>query len=99
MSEAEKLRDTLRSIQEPRGYYFNKDEARTLELLQALLTNKARYGYMVCQTGSCWARTIPTRIRKSACDFSKGCPYHKRKRIRSMVSTPARSVSRFEIYL
>jgi ferredoxin-thioredoxin reductase catalytic chain len=48
MSEAEKLYETLKKIQEPKGYYFNKDRERTLDLLEALLINKERYGYMGC---------------------------------------------------
>ena len=45
---AEKLYQSLKNIQEPKGYYFNKDKARVLELLEALLLNKKRYGYMAC---------------------------------------------------
>ncbi|MBW1775567.1 MAG: ferredoxin:thioredoxin reductase [Deltaproteobacteria bacterium] len=55
MTDAEKLFETLKKIQEPKGYYFNEDKERTLELLEALLVNKERYGYMGCpcrlQTG------------------------------------------------
>ena len=48
MNEVEKLYETLRKIQEPRGYLFNKDRERIFELLEALLVNKKRYGYMAC---------------------------------------------------
>jgi len=48
MTEVEKLYDMLKGIQEPKGYFFNKDRERTLELLQALINNRERYGYMVC---------------------------------------------------
>ena len=48
MQEVEKLYDMLRKTQEPKGYYFNKDKDKVFELLQGLLTNKARYGYMSC---------------------------------------------------
>lgn len=48
MSEAEKLYETLKKIQEPKGYFFNNDRERTLDLLEALLINKERYGYMGC---------------------------------------------------
>ncbi len=47
-SEAEELYERLRKLQEARGYFFNADRERTLELLEALLVNKRRYGYMVC---------------------------------------------------
>jgi ferredoxin-thioredoxin reductase catalytic chain len=48
MNELEKLYETLRKIQEPKGYCFNKDSQRVFELLEALLVNKRRYGYMSC---------------------------------------------------
>ncbi|WP_027185773.1 ferredoxin-thioredoxin reductase catalytic domain-containing protein [Desulfovibrio inopinatus] len=46
--DAQTLRTTLRKIQEPKGYFFNADEKMTLALMDSLLTNKDRYGYMVC---------------------------------------------------
>ena len=48
MKEEEQLYETLKKIQEPKGYYFNTQKERVLELLQALLLNKSRYGYMSC---------------------------------------------------
>ena len=48
MKEVEKLHDMLRKVQEPKGYYFNRDKERVFELLEALLVNKKRYGYMSC---------------------------------------------------
>ncbi len=48
MNEVEKLYETLRKIQEPKGYYFNNDKEKVFELLQGLLVNKDRYGYMSC---------------------------------------------------
>jgi ferredoxin-thioredoxin reductase catalytic subunit len=42
------LYEKLRPIQEAKGYFFNADRERTLELLEALLHNKDRYGYMAC---------------------------------------------------
>lgn len=46
--EVENLYEMLRKVQEPKGYYFNIDRERTYDLLEALLVNKARYGYMSC---------------------------------------------------
>lgn len=46
--DSEKLYESLKRIQEAKGYYFNADRERTFELLEALLLNKARYGYMAC---------------------------------------------------
>ena len=48
MSEVGKLYEVLKKTQEPKGYHFNKDKNRVFELLEALLTNKDRYGYMAC---------------------------------------------------
>ena len=47
-SEVDDLHETLKKIQEPKGYYFNRDREKTFQLLRALLTNKDRYGYMSC---------------------------------------------------
>ncbi|MCP4747447.1 MAG: ferredoxin:thioredoxin reductase [Desulfobacteraceae bacterium] len=46
--DAARLYETLKKIQEPKGYYFSNDKNRVDELLNALLVNKERYGYMVC---------------------------------------------------
>ena len=48
MMDVEKLYEMLKKAQEPKGYYFNEDKERTFELLEALLQNKERYGYMGC---------------------------------------------------
>ncbi len=48
MNDVEKLYEMLKKLQEPKGYFFNKDKARVFELLQALIVNKERYGYMAC---------------------------------------------------
>jgi len=44
----QEFHDMLRKVQEPKGYYFNQDKERVFELLEALLQNKERYGYMSC---------------------------------------------------
>lgn len=44
----EQLYQMLKKAQEPKGYYFNKDKEKVFELLQGLLINKERYGYMAC---------------------------------------------------
>jgi len=48
MTEAEKLYATLKPVQEARGYEFNADTTLVMELLEGLLFNKRRYGYMSC---------------------------------------------------
>jgi ferredoxin-thioredoxin reductase catalytic chain len=42
------LYEMLRKVQEPLGYFFNKDREAVNDLLNSLLINKERYGYMVC---------------------------------------------------
>ena len=46
--ETKKLYEMLKKSQEEKGYFFNKDKDRVFELLEALLLNKERYGYMAC---------------------------------------------------
>ncbi len=48
MMDVEKLYAQLKKVQEPQGYYFNKDNARTMDLLAGLIYNRERYGYMAC---------------------------------------------------
>ncbi|MFP4453701.1 MAG: ferredoxin-thioredoxin reductase catalytic domain-containing protein [Desulfobacterales bacterium] len=45
---AQELYEKLKKVQEPKGYYFNRDTEYVFELLNALLANKERYGYMTC---------------------------------------------------
>lgn len=42
------LYEILKNSQESKGFFFNKDKDRVLEILQDLLVNKERYGYMSC---------------------------------------------------
>ncbi|KAF0188140.1 MAG: hypothetical protein FD168_2016 [Desulfobulbaceae bacterium] len=47
-TQVDELYDALKKIQEPKGYFFNRDKERDFDLLRGLLTNKDRYGYMSC---------------------------------------------------
>ena len=47
-TEIDDLHDLLKKINEPKGYYFNRDNERTFDLLRGLMNNKDRYGYMAC---------------------------------------------------
>jgi len=44
----DQLYEMLKKAQEQKGYHFNKDKTKVFQLLEALLTNKDRYGYMSC---------------------------------------------------
>jgi ferredoxin-thioredoxin reductase catalytic chain len=46
--DAETLFEKLKKVQAAKGYYFNTEKERVMDLLEALITNKDRYGYMVC---------------------------------------------------
>ncbi|WP_207262177.1 ferredoxin-thioredoxin reductase catalytic domain-containing protein [Desulfovibrio sp. Huiquan2017] len=46
--DAKQLYASLKKIQEPKGYHFNTDMDMTMPLLESLLTNKERFGYMAC---------------------------------------------------
>lgn len=46
--DIDKLFDGLQKTQEPKGYVFNKDKDKVMALLEALVLNKDRYGYMAC---------------------------------------------------
>jgi ferredoxin-thioredoxin reductase catalytic subunit/glutaredoxin len=47
-TEIDDLYEKLKVINEKKGYFFNRNEDKTFELLRGLLVNKERYGYMVC---------------------------------------------------
>ena len=44
----DQLYNALKKTQEAKGAYFNKDKDLVFELLESLLLNKERYGYMAC---------------------------------------------------
>ncbi len=44
----EELYEMLKKVQEPKGYFFNKDKEWVLNILKDLLINKERYGYTSC---------------------------------------------------
>jgi len=46
--DTQQLYEMLKKVQEPKGYFFNNDMEKVFELLQGLLVNKDRYGYMAC---------------------------------------------------
>ncbi len=48
MMNVDQLFEQLKKINEPQGYYFNRDMESTMFLLNGLLTNRERYGYMCC---------------------------------------------------
>lgn len=48
MNHVEQLYQMLKKSQEAKGYYFNKDKDKVFSLLEGLLLNRERYGYMCC---------------------------------------------------
>ena len=43
-----RFREVVRQAQEPQGFFFNPDEGLVSELLEGLVVNRDRYGYMSC---------------------------------------------------
>jgi len=48
VTETERYYELIRKIQEPKGYFFNNDRNWAMGIINDLLLNKARYGYMAC---------------------------------------------------
>ena len=46
--EAQELYNRLKPLQEKKGYYFSDDTELVSDLMEALLINRERYGYMAC---------------------------------------------------
>ncbi len=69
--DVQKLYGMLKKIQEAKGYYFNMDRERTFELLEGLLINKGRYGYMGCPC------RLPSGDRKKDQDIICPCVYRE----------------------
>jgi ferredoxin-thioredoxin reductase catalytic chain len=46
--EVSALYERLKPLQEKKGYFFNKNLDHTFMILEGLLVNKERYGYMSC---------------------------------------------------
>ncbi|MBN2602008.1 MAG: ferredoxin:thioredoxin reductase [Candidatus Marinimicrobia bacterium] len=63
---SDELYQMMRKTQEPKGYYFNRFTEHTFRLLDSLLINKDRYGYMSC----------PCRLASNDRDWDKDiiCP-------------------------
>ena len=48
MISVDQLYEMLKKAQEPKGYFLNKDKDRVFDLLDGLIRNSVRYGYMSC---------------------------------------------------
>ena len=69
--KAKELYDMFRKVQEPKGYYFNKDLGKVMELLEGLLENRERYGYMCCPC------RLSARDRHKDADIICPCVYRE----------------------
>ena len=70
-TEVDDLHDELKKINEPKGYFFNKDTERTFDLLRGLMTNNDRFGYMACPC------RFPSGERSSDEDIICPCIYRE----------------------
>jgi len=68
MTPAE-LYEMMKKVQEPKGYFFNKDKEWVLTILADLLINKERYGYMSCPC------RLAAGIREKDADIICPCQY------------------------
>jgi ferredoxin-thioredoxin reductase catalytic subunit len=48
VSNAEETYERLKRVNEPKGYFFSDNPVLVMELIDGLLVNKERYGYMCC---------------------------------------------------
>jgi ferredoxin-thioredoxin reductase catalytic chain len=65
------LYEALKKVQEPKGYYFNAEKERVFELLNGLLINKERYGYMACPCRLASGNRDNDRDIICPCDYRK----------------------------
>ena len=68
MTPAE-LYEMIKKVQEPKGYFFNKDKDLVLTIFADLLTNKDRYGYMSCPC------RLAAGVREKDADIICPCQY------------------------
>jgi ferredoxin-thioredoxin reductase catalytic subunit len=68
---AAELFELLKKTQEPKGFFFNKDKASVLQILDDLLVNKNRYGYMSCPC------RLASGIREKDNDIICPCQYRE----------------------
>jgi ferredoxin-thioredoxin reductase catalytic subunit len=69
--KTEELYEMLKKAQEPKGFFFNKDKERIFELLDALMINKERYGYMCCPC------RLSSGVREKDKDIICPCAYRE----------------------
>ena len=69
MMDVQTFHDKLKSAQEKRGYFFNRDRKMVMDLLEGLLTNKERYGYQCCPC------RLASGNREADKDISCPCDY------------------------
>jgi ferredoxin-thioredoxin reductase catalytic subunit len=69
--KSEELYEMLKKAQEPKGFFFNRDKERVFELLDALIINKERYGYMCCPC------RLSSGVREKDKDIICPCDYRE----------------------
>jgi ferredoxin-thioredoxin reductase catalytic chain len=70
--DSKTLYDSLKKINEPKGFFFQKDREWVFELLESLLFNKQRYGYMACPC------RLATNDRQKDADIICPCAYREK---------------------
>ena len=69
MGKEQDLKEKIQQEIEGKGYYLNPDDDFTLPLLESLLVNEERYGYMFCPC------RLATRNKEADLDLICPCDY------------------------
>ena len=65
MMDVEQLYEMLRKVQEPKGYYFNKERARTIELLDAMRRHGVRH-FIFSSTAAVYGEPVKVPIASAS---------------------------------
>jgi ferredoxin-thioredoxin reductase catalytic subunit len=71
VSIAEETYDRLKKVNEPKGYFFSNNPVLVMELIDGLLLNRERYGYMCCPC------RLASGIREADKDIFCPCDYRE----------------------
>jgi ferredoxin-thioredoxin reductase catalytic subunit len=69
MKDPQTLQELLRPIQESKGYFFNRKQEQVTALLEGLLKNRERYGYMACPCRLASGKREKDRDITCPCDY------------------------------
>lgn len=65
------FKTNFQKAQENKGYFFSNDKERVEQILDALMTNRDRYGYMACPCRLASGERTEDRSIICPCDYRK----------------------------